>query len=57
MISLLLALLIGCGGDKEDTAGVDTSAPVDTADTSDTSDTADTADTSDTADTAETVTE
>jgi len=57
MISLLLALLIGCGGDKEDTAGADTSAPVDTADTSDTSDTADTADTSDTADTAETVTE
>ena len=55
MISLLLALLIGCGGDKEDTArGVPWRGGAPGADTSDT---ADTADTSDTADTAETVTE
>jgi hypothetical protein len=49
MISLILALLIGCGGDDKDTAGADTSAPVDTADTSDTADTAETGDTADTA--------
>lgn len=55
MITLILALLIGCGSDDKDTAGSDTSAPVDTsapADTSDTSDTSAPADTSDTSDTS-----
>jgi hypothetical protein len=36
MISLILAILIGCGADSKDTAGRDSSSPVDTADTSDT---------------------
>ena len=55
MITLILALLIGCGSDDKDTAGSDTSVPVDTsapADTSDTSDTSAPADTSDTSDTS-----
>ena len=52
MITLILALLIGCGGDKEDSATPDTSTPVDTADTADTDDTSDTSDTAETGDTA-----